>query len=70
MSSVVYTPHKEVHDMGLENTIAEQDMDAASQQFVQGFRSDSKEFQPDLAVDGLSESIISRFLRLITFRSS
>ena len=56
--------------MGLENTIAEQDMDAASQQFVQGFRSDSKEFQPDLAVDGLSESIISRFLRLITFRSS
>ncbi len=53
--------------MGLENTVTEQDLDAAPQQFVQGFRKDNKEFEPDLAVDGLSESIISRFIRLITF---
>ncbi len=56
--------------MGFENTITEQDMDAASQQFVRGFRNDNKDFEPDLAVDGLSESIISRFIRLITFGRS
>ncbi len=56
--------------MGLENTITEQDMDAASQRFVRGFRDDNKDFEPDLAVDGLSESIVSRFIRLITFGRS
>jgi len=56
--------------MGLENTITEQDMDATSRQFVQGFRDDNKDFEPDLAVDGLSESIVSRFIRLITFGRS
>lgn len=56
--------------MGLENTITEQDLDAASRQFVQGFRQDNKELEPDLAVDGLSESIISRFIRLIACRRS
>ncbi len=56
--------------MGLENTVTEQDMDAASQQFIRGFRDDNKDFEPDLAVDGLSESIISRFIRLITFGRS
>jgi len=53
--------------MGLENTITEQDTDATSQQFVQGIRDDNKDFEPDLAVDGLSESIASRFICLITF---
>jgi len=56
--------------MGIENTITEQDLDVASQQFVQGFRQDYKELDPDLAVDGLSESIISKFIHLITFRRS
>ena len=56
--------------MALENTITEQDLDAASQQFVQGFRNDANEIEPDLAVDGLSESILSRLVRLITFRRS
>ena len=56
--------------MRLENTITEQDMDATSQQFVQGFRGVNKDFEPDLAVDGLSESIVSRFIRLITFGRS
>ena len=56
--------------MGFENTITEQDMDAASQQFVRGFRDDNKDFEPDLAVDGLSESIVSRLIRLITFGRS
>ncbi len=53
--------------MGLENTITEQDLDAAAERFVQRCRQDSKEIELDLAVDGLSESIVSRFMRLITF---
>ena len=56
--------------MGLENTITEQDLDAASKQFVQGFRQDSNDMEPDLAVDGLSESIIAKLIRLITFQRS
>ena len=56
--------------MGLENTITEQDLDATSQEFVQGFRNDGKELEPDLTVDGLSESIIAKLIRLITFRRS
>jgi len=50
--------------MAFDNTITEYDMDANSQQFVQGLRGDSSDFEPDLAVDGLSESILSRILGL------
>jgi hypothetical protein len=50
--------------MAFENTITEYDMDANAQQFVQGQRSDASDFEPDLAVDGLSESILSRILGL------
>ncbi len=54
--------------MGLENTITEQDQDAASQEVVQGLRNDGKELEPDLTVGGLSESILAKLIRLITFR--
>jgi len=50
--------------MAFENTITEADMDANSQQFLQGLRSDVGEMEPDLSVDGLSESILSRILGL------
>jgi hypothetical protein len=50
--------------MAWENTITEQDMDPASQQFVQGLRSDRGDNGPDLTVDGLTESILSRILGL------
>jgi len=50
--------------MAFDSTITEYDMDASSQQFVQGLRNDSAEFEPDLAVDGLSDSILSRILGL------
>lgn len=50
--------------MAFDNTITEFDMDANSQQFVQGLRGDAGELEPDLAVDGLSESILSRVLGL------
>ncbi|MCP4300335.1 MAG: hypothetical protein GY783_07105 [Gammaproteobacteria bacterium] len=50
--------------MAFENTITEQDMDINAQQIVQGFRNDAAEIEPDLAVDGLSDSILSRLLGL------
>ena len=70
MSLVSCAHHREVAIMGLEYTITEQDLDAASRQFVQGFRQDQIDIEPDLAVDGLSGSIISKLIRLITFRRS
>ncbi len=48
--------------MAFQNTITEQDMDPAAQQFVQSLRSDDAEFEPDLVVDGMSDSILSRIL--------
>ena len=51
---------------GLENTITEHDMDPTSRQFVQGFRNDSSDMEPDLSVDGLSESFLSKLYQLFT----
>lgn len=45
-------------------------MDATTKQFVQGFREDRRDFEPDLSVDGLSESVVSRLIRLLTFGRS
>jgi len=56
--------------MAFENTITEKDLDANSQHFVQGFRADSHDNEPDLAVDGLSDSILSRFLSLFGIHRS
>ena len=50
--------------MAFENTITERDMDAGSQQLVQGLRGDTGDYEPDLAVDGLSEGFFSRLLGL------
>lgn len=54
----------------LENTITEHDMDAAAKQFVQGFRGESGDAEPDLTVDGLSESILVRLIRIFGFKRS
>ena len=48
--------------MAYESTITEHDMDPASQQFVQGLRGGNTDVEPDLDVDGMSESILSRIL--------
>ncbi len=56
--------------MAFENTITERDMDANSQQFIQGLRSDVGDSEPDLSVDGLSESILSRILGLFGDKKS
>jgi len=50
--------------MAFENTITENDLDANSQNFVQGLRTDNLDIEPDLTVDGLSPSILSRLLGL------
>jgi hypothetical protein len=50
--------------MAFENTIIESDLDANAQHFVQGFHSDDLNIEPDLTVDGLSDSILSRLLGL------
>ena len=50
--------------MAFESTITEQDMDPAAQEFVQGLRAENTDFEPDLSVDGMSESILSRLLGL------
>ncbi len=56
--------------MAFENTITEQDMDANTQQYVQGLRGDLGDMEPDLAVDGLSESVLSRIMGLFGGRKS
>ena len=53
--------------VAFENTITEQDLDPASQQFVQGLRSSGIDLEPDLDVDGLSDSIIARLKRFLAF---
>ena len=50
--------------MAFENTITEQDIDPKSQQYAQSLRADLGDMEPDLSVDGLSESILSRIMGL------
>ena len=50
--------------MAFDNTVTEQDMSGNAQQIVESLRSEGAEKEPDLAVDGLSESILSRLLGL------
>lgn len=49
--------------MAFDTTITENDLDNASQSLVQGLRG-TRDIEPDLSVDGLSESLLSRFLGL------
>ena len=51
--------------MGWENTVTEKDIDDTSLQFVQGLHVDGTEGEPDLTIDGLSESFLSWLLRLL-----
>lgn len=56
--------------MGWENTITEQEMDTTSLQVVQGLLKDGAEIEPDLSVDGFSESILSWIFRILRFGRS
>ncbi len=50
--------------MAFDNTITHVDLDDDTQVFVEGLDFDSRGSDPDLAVDGMSESILSRLLGL------
>ncbi len=50
--------------MAFESTITEKDMDTGPHTFAQGIRGDNSDFEPDLSVDGLSDSILAKLLRL------
>ena len=50
--------------MALDSTINEKDMDTGMHPAVQGIRGDNGDFDPDLSVDGLSDSILAKLLRL------
>jgi hypothetical protein len=52
----------------MDNTMTELDLDATSQPFVESLRSERSDFDPDLAVDGLSDSLLSRLFRLLTLQ--
>lgn len=50
--------------MAFENTTTEDELDANTRQYVQGLRADNFDAEPDLVVDGLSDSLLSRLLGL------
>ena len=57
--------------MAFENTTTEHDMHpAAKQLLVQSLRRDNAEFEPDLVVDGMSDSILSRIVGMCGFGRS
>jgi hypothetical protein len=51
--------------MAFENTITEMDLDANSKHFVRGLRKEGQDYEPVLAVDGMSGSILSRLFSLV-----
>ena len=51
--------------MSFESTVVEQDLDIDTQQYLQRLRADTGENEPDLSVDGLSESIFTRLLHVL-----
>jgi len=50
--------------MAFESTITEKDRDGTSQFATQSLRGETSDYEPDLAVDGLSDSILAMLLRL------
>ena len=54
----------EADKMAFESTVTESDLDPRSRQFVQALCRDLDEVEPDLSVDGMSDSILSRIFGL------
>ncbi len=50
--------------MAFETTLTEFEMDAGTQRFLQRLRTDNDDLEPDLAVDGLTNGLIARLIRL------
>jgi len=53
--------------VSFESTITEQDMDANARQAVQKFKNSGLDSEPDLDIDGLSDSIAARVKRFLAF---
>lgn len=53
--------------VSFDSTITEHDMDAASRLTAQNMANFGPESEPDLDVDGLSDSITARFKRFLAF---
>lgn len=56
--------------MAFDNTITEYDLEANTKFVVQGLGAEQQDCEPDLAVDGLSDSVLSRFLGLLRLTRS
>lgn len=52
----------------LDRTITDEDLDIAWARIWQGFREETRDAEPDLCVDGLSESLLMRLVRHLTIR--
>ena len=50
--------------MAFDNTITEDELDPNTRNYVNSLRADNFDADPDLVVDGLSESLLSRILGL------
>ena len=50
--------------MAFERTLTEHELDGASTQTLQRGHGEMADHEPDLAVDGLSDSVLARLLRL------
>jgi len=51
--------------VAFDNTITEQDMDASTRQYLQGIP--AGDIEPDLDIDGLSDSFFARIKRFLSF---
>lgn len=49
-----------------DNTTTEMDFDDKSQQYLRNLRGENHDSAPDLTVDGMSESILSRLIGLFS----
>lgn len=50
--------------MAFENSITEKDLDPGTKKYLDGLSASNDDGEPDLAVDGLSDSLLSRLLGL------
>jgi len=56
--------------VAFDNTITVQDMDASARRFLQGFPVGGRDIEPDLDIDGLSDSFVARIMRFFSFGRS
>ena len=70
-SRVAYALFSNLLDRGqaVDQTITEQDLDQDSLDYLQSLGNNAGS-EPDLAIDGLTDSLLSRLLRLFSFGRS